>query len=111
MGSLHAEDMSPDGITTVRPIFPGIMIADLGAGDVFAPFAIEPVVEHHGLAVAGFHRHFVGCEEEGADAFGIIGHDFLADIIAIAAVTVGCAAETADAYRSLQIGFSAGVRG
>ena len=78
------------------------MEVDLLAEGVGAQLRVEPAVDDDRLAACqgGLRRvfHFGAGEQERAYALGIVGDDFLADVIGVAAVAIRFAAEARGLY-------------
>ena len=92
-----AEEMAEERIARIVPRVPFVVEVDLLAEGVGAQLRVEPAVDDDRLAACqgGLRRvfHFGAGEQERAYALGIVGDDFLADVIGVAAVAIRFAAE------------------
>ena len=65
---------------------------------------VEPTVDDNCVAAAelGVLRvlHFSAREQKRTESLGVVGDDFLAEVIVITAITIGIAAKAADAHRA-----------
>ena len=89
--------MAEERIARIVPCVPFVVEVDLLAEGVSAQLRVEPAVDDDGFAASqsGLRPvlHFGAGEQKRAHALGIVGDDLLADVIGVAAVAIGLAAE------------------
>jgi hypothetical protein len=91
------EEMAKQRVAAVALVVPLVVEVDLLAECVGALLAVEPGVQQHRLAAARV-SHSVRSPsprwpEKRAHALGIVGADLLADVVGVASVAVGIAAQ------------------
>ncbi len=96
-GAEVAEDVAEERVACLVPRVPFVVKFDLLAESIGALLRVEPAIDKDGAAAAKFGVgggfHFRAGEQESAHAFGIVGGDFLTDVVGVGAVSIGIAAE------------------